>query len=84
MKSLENMDQSLEFYKSTMDSLHLYLYHLFDVGLRVRSNDDQKDQSGSEISPVNEAVKKGKEISKSFARFKSNSKFNITTGKLSK
>eukprot|EP01084_Bolivina_argentea_P314482 544709_1 len=37
-------DFVLYFYENTMDSLHFYLFHLFDVGLRVSKshNDDTK------------------------------------------
>lgn len=37
-------DDLLQFYALTMDSLHFYLFHLYDVGLRVMSNNNQQDE----------------------------------------
>ena len=86
-------DGQFEFYKTTMDSLHFYLLHLFHVGLRAMKNKvDEKEQQEEEIkqeedeiesfdnefSRIVKAIKDGRDISDSFNRFKSNDKFNIS------
>eukprot|EP01084_Bolivina_argentea_P245448 410945_1 len=49
-----NLNPTEQFYKQTMDSLHFYLFHCFDVGLRVKNetkegNDDkEKNEAKSE------------------------------------
>ena len=82
MKQIQDniVDKKLEFYMSTIDSLHFYLQHLFDVGLRVKSNtNENEDQSpDAQFSRIYEAVNKGKEVSKSFDRFQDNTKFTIS------
>ena len=74
-------DDSLRFYATTMDSIHFYLNHLFDVGLRVKT-DKSKNESiksaGSEFLRICAAVKAGREVTKSFKRFRSHSKFNFS------
>ena len=77
----ENQDKVLKFYTSIMDSLHFYLHHLFDVGLRVRSNllENEEDKSKeSEFKRVCAAVKAGREVTKSFDKFQSQAKFNFS------
>ena len=67
-KDDEITDKSLKFYLSTMDSLHFYLYHLFDVGLRVKSD------TGNHTLTTNT----DKEVLNAFSRYNNNSKFTIT------
>ena len=58
-------DEVLNFYINTMDSLHFYLYHLFDVGLRMQSDKKHPNQSlDKEFSRMYEEVNKSREISK--------------------
>eukprot|EP01084_Bolivina_argentea_P238634 400903_1 len=49
-------DFVLHFYENTMDSLHFYLFHLFDVGLRVSKshNDDTKSESDKNVKCFDE------------------------------
>ena len=70
-------DKSLTFYVSIMDSLHVYLYHLFQLGLRTRGDSFETTEEKSEHQV---AEKKDKDVFKSFAIFKGNSKFNLTAG----
>ena len=81
-ENIDIQDESLRFYATTMDSLHFYLYHLFDVGLRVKSHqqsepEEEKQTSEVEFSQICAAVKAGRAVSKSFDRFQSQAKFNI-------
>eukprot|EP01084_Bolivina_argentea_P316410 548450_1 len=43
----DKLDSILEFFKTEMDSLHFYLYHLFDIGFRTFKN---KAEYESELS----------------------------------
>eukprot|EP01084_Bolivina_argentea_P226124 382004_1 len=86
--SRKALDNVLNFYKITMDSLHFYLVHLFECGLRTNTinNSDAKrelkpnkdneyyDQSFAHITRI---INERKRISDSFNRFKNNNKFNI-------
>eukprot|EP01084_Bolivina_argentea_P277655 474114_1 len=73
-----------------MDSLHFYLFHCFDVGLRTKQkgnvknigNTDKKKDSpyfDSAFSRVNKMISERQHITKSFDRFslKKNNKFSI-------
>ena len=74
-------DVSFRFYSSIMDSLHFYLYHLFDVGLRVRSDlprNEDVQSPGSEFRRICAAVKAGREVAKCFDVSQSNAKFNFS------
>ena len=80
MEMKDDEDNLLKFYSRTIDSLHFYLHHLFDVGLRVRANtinDEPALSTESEFLRVCAAVKAGREVTKSFNRFPSQSKFNF-------
>eukprot|EP01084_Bolivina_argentea_P238632 400900_1 len=80
-------DSVLNFYTTTMDSLHFYLFHLFDVGLRVKSNPndiDIKDENDNnvkcfdkEFSRIISMINERKHITAAFNRFNTNDKFNI-------
>ena len=87
-----NFDGQFEFYKTTMDSLHFYLLHLFHVGLRaiknkineeqqeeeVKQEGDQVESLDKEFSRIVKAITDRRHISDSFDRFKSDGKFNIS------
>ena len=45
----QRKDPVLAFYKQTLDSLHFYLFHIFDAGLRP-SRSDMNDRVNMEIS----------------------------------
>ena len=76
-----------------MDSLHFYCYHLFDVGLRILSQDnkqesDDEDDDDEEIknedydfefARINKNINNRIHLSQSFNRFKGKDKFTITT-----
>lgn len=70
-QAFEREDNSLKFYVSTIDSLHFYLHHLFDINLRTRNA--LKKSSLSEIP-----ITTNRQIANSFRRFRSQSKFNFT------
>eukprot|EP01084_Bolivina_argentea_P232021 391145_1 len=80
-------DSALHFYKQTMDSLHFYLLHLFDTGLRTRNvvgNDEMKrddEYFDASFSRMHKTISERQRTTKSFERFKqgNNSKFNIST-----
>ena len=55
MKEIQDKDKSLKFYSLVMDSLHFYLYHLYDVELRIKPN--------TEITRICRAVDSGKAAS---------------------
>ena len=46
------MDPNLNFYKTTFDSLHFYLLHLFDVGLRTFRNEIKKNNEKEEEEEI--------------------------------
>eukprot|EP01083_Nonionella_stella_P072168 194396_1 len=82
------MDASVQFYSQLMDSLHFYLLHLFECGLRtpkVTPNDDDNDDKKEDhdqyfdkkFSRVSRMVNERHHIRLSFGRFKTNTKFNI-------
>lgn len=85
-----NDDKSLtNFYIEMMDGLHLYIMHLFDLGIRsiksihdIRHNEsnDDKDQQikviDNEFKKLTENIEKKKQKYGLFERFQSN-KFNI-------
>eukprot|EP01084_Bolivina_argentea_P010879 20299_1 len=85
----ENMlDPILYFYKITMDSLHFYIFHLFDSGLRTivtNETDDMKDNDSKEKSEyfdaafarVSKMINDRKHVTASFSRFRTNNKFNM-------
>eukprot|EP01083_Nonionella_stella_P026422 72730_1 len=39
---VERGDPEFIFYRDTMDSIHCYMYHLFDLGLRITQDDERK------------------------------------------
>ena len=65
----QNEDESMSFYESTMASLHFYLYHLYDCGLRIKSDTEKKKSSETD----------GKQVSRILPRFQNN-KFNFIAG----
>ena len=88
----ETLDTKLNFYKQTMDSLHFYLFHCFDAGLRTMKHDDNETKTDdddnknnfeyfdAEFSRINKMISERKHITNSFNRFKTkNTKFSIIT-----
>ncbi len=88
------MDPILNFYKITMDSLHFYIFHLFDCGMRTIILNDNENQIKEEkkdseyfdadFARINSIINDRKHITQSFARFRNNNKFNINVGKMDK
>ena len=88
---IRNDNPLLNFYVSNMDSLHFYLIHLYDCGLRVRrdkytQNTEEKkednntytdDTFDAEFARICKAINQRRSITSSFDRFKSTNKFNI-------
>ena len=86
-------DPLLNFYKETMDSLHFYCYHLFDVGLRILSHEENKQSEDDnndddeiknedydfQFARINKNINNRIHLSQSFNRFKGKDKFTITT-----
>eukprot|EP01084_Bolivina_argentea_P044780 82392_1 len=78
------LDATLNFYKITMDSLHFYMFHLFECGFRVietnESNNNNKmkeNKNNSEyfdaaFAKVSNYINDRKHITAVFDRFKSN------------
>eukprot|EP01084_Bolivina_argentea_P279412 477680_1 len=82
-------DNKLRFYVQLMDTLHFYLYHCYDAGLRVRQrdyignqyeNDDEITDDpyfDATFSKINKYVSDRKRITKSFERFSTNNRFTV-------
>eukprot|EP01084_Bolivina_argentea_P215546 365952_1 len=75
-----------------MDSLHFYLFHCYDVGIRTTETDvqDEKQEKvtddqyfDAEFSRINKIIAKTASITKHFDRFSKtkNAKYNIKTQK---
>eukprot|EP01084_Bolivina_argentea_P266524 452073_1 len=73
-----------------MDSLHFYIFHCFDVGLRIKTTELKKEEKkeenkdkyfDNEFNKINNIISQRKNITKTFARFSitKNNKFNIKT-----
>eukprot|EP01083_Nonionella_stella_P173475 598520_1 len=86
--SEQSSDAIVQFYSQLMDSLHFYLLHLFECGLRtpnVTPNDDDNDDKkedhdqyfDKQFARVSRMVNERHHIRLSFGRFKTNTKFNI-------
>eukprot|EP01084_Bolivina_argentea_P210378 358099_1 len=83
---IDNNNLFVEFYRELMDGIHCYLYHLYDVGLRVRFDDveeksenDLVDSTFIQISNVIKEKKKMLNKLDGFDRYRYESnKFNIS------
>ena len=86
----KEMDTNYTFYAGTMDSLHLYLFHLFDLSLRTpqdTKNDEnveekykENDHFDDNLHRLNKRASKARKITTKFQRYDANSsKFNIKT-----
>ena len=94
-KKQNQNDKLLNFYVTTIDSLHFYLLHLFDSGMRIKRPKNEKKQQEEEMeeerhdsekfdiefSKMCQQIKQRRSIRKSFDRFKSDQKFTISTSK---
>eukprot|EP01084_Bolivina_argentea_P090682 163351_1 len=76
-----------------MDSLHFYVFHLFDCGLRtiigndIDEDNDEIKQDKQEyfdvvFARVTKMINDRKYITSSFARFRNNNKFNMAIDKI--
>ena len=87
------LDPKLDFFKQTMDSLHFYLFHCFDAGLRTKKmdefvDDEMKDDDDNDdqyfdaaFDRINKMILEKRNITKTFRRFQTNNtKFSIITG----
>ena len=61
--TIENSDQEFLFYRDTMDQLHCYLHHLFDMGLRVKPSEINADFT---FPVIREIIKQKANTTKSF------------------
>eukprot|EP01084_Bolivina_argentea_P043228 79653_1 len=43
-----NLDDIMNFYMQTMDSLHFYLFHCYDVGIRTKKQDEKQQEQREE------------------------------------
>eukprot|EP01084_Bolivina_argentea_P117806 209142_1 len=65
-KDEQNMDAKIKFYSKIINSLHFYLFHCFDVGLRTRECDtEQKDEDYIYFKNIQETAY----VTKDFDRF---------------
>eukprot|EP01084_Bolivina_argentea_P315794 547251_1 len=71
-----------------MDSLHFYLFHCYDVGIRTKNQDEKQQEEKSDdpyfdaaFSRTNKMISTRAHTTKQFDRFstKKNTKFNIKT-----
>eukprot|EP01084_Bolivina_argentea_P220681 373956_1 len=87
-----DMDDSSKFYRQTMDSLHFYLFHCYDVGIRtdfIHQTEEEKDAKqqdryfDSSFSTVLKMVTQKEHVTKAFDRFsrKRNDKFTLKVQK---
>eukprot|EP01084_Bolivina_argentea_P136621 240611_1 len=85
-----NDNPSLNFYSNMMDSVHFYLYHCFDVGLRTKTlnapnkieeREEKKDDKyfDEAFARINRRILETQRITKSFPRLSNtkNNKFNL-------
>eukprot|EP01084_Bolivina_argentea_P007290 13696_1 len=84
-----NMDSTVNFYRNVMDTLHFFLFHLSDSGLRTNDIDYDKKHQDKENSvnlyfdtafaKMSDIIGQRKHLTKSFERFKvgTNDKYNI-------
>eukprot|EP01084_Bolivina_argentea_P222840 377148_1 len=92
-RNRDTNDDSINFYHDTFDSLHYYIFHLYDIGLRISQTELQQDikndNDNIELSchdnifmHTRELIKlKRKQSGVSVDRFKNESnKYNITIG----
>ena len=92
----EQIEDELSFYVSIYDSLHFYLHHLFQAGLRVMSSptedddtktaaedikDDRTDLIDEEFSRILNAVNKRRHMIDTFNRY--GKKFDLTANETS-
>ncbi len=52
----ETGDPILLFYSDLYDNMHHYLYHLYDIGLRIKHDDDDETETEDEIKCVDEWI----------------------------
>eukprot|EP01084_Bolivina_argentea_P315267 546154_1 len=81
------LNPALRFYQRVMDSIHFYLFHCFDVGLRVLKapqSEYQEEETKNEdkyfdsyLSRVHKIIQQRQHLTASFDRFKSD-KFEIS------
>eukprot|EP01084_Bolivina_argentea_P253538 425920_1 len=62
------MDPILNFYKITMDSLHFYIFHLFDCGMRTIKTNNNENENDNKIK---EETKDSEYFDADFARINS-------------
>eukprot|EP01083_Nonionella_stella_P289492 985092_1 len=82
-----SMDVNVQFYSQLMDSLHFYLIHLFECGLRTTNVDPPDDDCANkedddkyfdkQFARISKTVNERRKIRLSFGRFKMNTKFNM-------
>ena len=89
----EPLDSTFEFIQETMDGLHFYVFHLFEVGLRSSTKNNDKDKTklneekleseyfDEEFKRLKTRISETQERTKSFERFgtNENNKFSIKT-----
>ena len=93
-KTTESDSTEFNFIKETIDSLHFYIMHMFEVGLRIPrmdndidpENEEKKDNNiyfDQDFDRIHTKIRDLNETTPSFLRFdtENNSKFNIKTDK---
>eukprot|EP01084_Bolivina_argentea_P137800 242693_1 len=86
-----NLTPQLNFFAQTMDSVHFYLFHCFDIGIRTKheprqqiSEEEQKNNNkyfDAAFSRLNKMIAERHYTTKAFERFSTkNTKFTITHG----
>eukprot|EP01084_Bolivina_argentea_P158021 275313_1 len=88
------LNPTLDFFKHTLDSLHFYVYHCFDVGIRTKTHTVQQKEEKEEnkedryfdasFSRLNKTISQTRHITKSFNRFSlnPNNKFSLKTNNI--
>ena len=80
-----------DFYKRCMDSLHFYVMHMFDCGLRVHHQDNEQEEEikdhddgyddasvDKQFARILKAINERRQVTLLFTRFRNNTKFNMT------
>ena len=81
------LDPILRFYQQSMDTLHFYVHHLYECGLRVIQNEEKEEKQDEEkgdkeyfdiaFSRGIKAINERKHITANFNRFKNDNKYNL-------
>ncbi len=94
-KTEESLEAKLAFYRDLMDSLHFYVFHMYDCGLRTAKTESESEEEMSEekkeefdsqyfdkvFHRINKRIRQRESVLKqSFQRFQTNKNSKFTLG----